>query len=654
MPRDVRDREGPFKWRVLTPSRTWEFTNETDEEMKGWVRMIARIVNPELTFGMPLSTVVARCKRRGSPTPVPLIVITLIQFLRDNDAANVEGVFRMSGDQNSIKQLKSRFNTEPDNTIVIHRDTDIHVVTGTLKYFLRELESALIPVESNTFLRAILGLPSVTQKVVGYRKLFETLPVENSATLQYILKYLSQIASASSVNLMTTQNLAVVFGPCFIRPEPGAAAFEAADMQLNCVNTLVEQYSQIFPNEDLIATANSVQPPTFSSGAGLSTFNAALGTSGGSGIGAAALNSSGGANQGNAPPLSSPPSFLPPPPNRNPPAPVIPGGGSPAAPSLTFRTAGPGIGSRENGIIIGSGSSGSPGPAVPGGAPPSHVPPSPSTSTDSDRPLNVSRPPAFAPPTAPSGSPLNGSSNNTDPISVPTSSSVSPPDSTGVTPSTSFVSIYDSSSDEELDELVNGVMPRATIEEDTIYVTSLDDLEGEDGSIDVSKIFPKNAAVNINMNNRGRTWTSSKPTGAAAGTPPPAGPPPAVVLPTATIVSSPPVISPPTAVAPPTAAPVAPTTTTAPAATSTPSSLSSSAASIPADAGLAAIASPQQDEIRTWLSVLGDDYLPYAAILNAEGFKTTKQLADITDDDMKELGIKMAHRKAMRAAIDKI
>lgn len=650
MPRDVRDREGPFKWRVLTPSRTWEFTNETDEEMKGWVRMIARIVNPELTFGMPLSTVVARCKKRGSPTPVPLIVITLIQFLRDNDAVNVEGVFRMSGDQNTIKQLKARFNTEADNTIVIHRDTDLHVVTGTLKYFLRELESPLIPVESNTFLRAILGLPSIAQKVVGYRKLFETLPVENTATLQYILKYLHQLANNSSSNLMTTQNLAVVFGPCFIRPEPGAAAFEAADMQLNCVNTLVEQYPQIFPNEDLISSANSVQPPTFSSGAGLSTFNAALGASGGSsGVGAAALNSSGGANQ--APPMSSPPSFLPPPPNRNPPAPVIPGGASPAAPSLTFRTAGPGIGSREPGIVIGSGS---PGPVTGAGGPPSHMPPAPGGgASDADRPLNASRPPAFAPPTAPSGSPLNSSSNNTDPISIPSSSSTSPPDSTGVTPSTSFVSIYDSSSDEELDELVSGVMPRATIEEE-IYVTSLDDLEGEDGSIDVSKIFPKNAAVNINMNNRGRTWTSSKPS-ASAGTPPPSGAPPSVLpnISPAPAVTSPAVVASPPVIVPPTAA-VLPTTPAVPPATSTPSSLSSSAASIPADAGAAAVASPQQDEIHTWLAVLGEEYLPYGTVLIGEGFKTIKQLADITDDDMKELGVKMAHRKAMRAAIDKI
>src|SRR5437868_10510508 len=116
MPRDPKDKAGPFKWRVLTPSRTWEFTNDSEEEMKAWVRMIARIVNPELTFGMPLSVIVARCKRRSSAMEIPTIVTTLIQFLRDNDGVNVEGIFRMSGDQNSIKQLKSRFNTEVDTS----------------------------------------------------------------------------------------------------------------------------------------------------------------------------------------------------------------------------------------------------------------------------------------------------------------------------------------------------------------------------------------------------------------------------------------------------------------------------------------------------------------------------------------------------------
>lgn len=654
MPRDARDREGPFKWRVLTPSRTWEFTNETDEEMKNWVRMIARIVNPELTFGMPLTTVIARCKKRGYPANVPLIVITLMQFLRDNDGVNVEGIFRMSGDQNSIKQLKSRFNTEPDNTVVVHRDTDVHVVTGTLKYFLRELESALIPHESNAFLRAILGLPSVKEKIVGYRKLIETLPVENAATLQFILKYLHQVAANSSVNLMTTQNLAVVFGPCFIRSEPGAIAFQDADMQLNSVNTMVEQYTSIFPNEDLISSANAIQPPTTSSASGLSSFTSAIG-GGAGGIGSATLHSSGGAGAAG---VSSPPSFLPPPPNRNPPAPVIPGGAgagaggspSPSPASIAFNRAGPGMQTRENAIVIGSG-----GPTT--SPPPSHNPPPPSHAP-ADPSLFASRPPAFAPPSAPAGSASAGSLTSstgevhTSPISVPTSSSASPPDSTGVTPSSSFVSMYDSSSeDDELAEVLADVLPRQdryTIEDESLVVTSLDDLEGEDGSIDVSKIFGKGAVVNINMSNsRGRTWTSSKPTGTSNSTPPPSA--------AMSVTAVSPIAAAPTAAVTGTssiAAPVspAPVTSTPPPATTGSGSLSSSA-SIPADAPTAAAGG---DEVRNWLMSLGEDYVPYAAILAGEGFKTIKQLSDINDEDMKELGIKMAHRKAMRAAIDKI
>lgn len=561
MPRDPKDREGPFKWRVLTPSRTWEFTNDQEEDMKSWVRTIARIVNPELTFGMPLETIVTRSKKRGSPANVPLLVIILIQFLKDLDAANVEGVFRLSGDQNSVKLLKSRFNTEPHNTIVIPRETDVHVVTGTLKYFLRELEMSLIPYMSNSFLRAILALPNAKEKVVGFRKLIETLPVENAATLQFILKYLNQIAANASVNKMTTQNLAVVFGPCFIRSEPGTIAFQDADMQLNSVNTMIEQYTAIFPTDELIANVAEVVLPQASSGHGLSGIQHTLGAGS---IGSAL---------GGAPPASLPPSFLPPPPNRTPTAPT------PA--SVTFRTAGPNQQPREPAIVIGSGAGAGAGPSSPGNghflsSPPTHLPPPPVT--EDARP--GSRPPAFAPPGKP----------NTSTDSIPNTPGT-PTD--GVTPSSSFVSIYDSSSS---DEEVTDATANAQIIEESIVVTSLDDLEGEDGSIDVSKIFSK--PLNSSTGSRNRTWTASKPTGSP----------------------------------------------------SPKNEVSDSAFSSPAPLTDAS----SVDEITAWLLALGEDFKPYASVLSDEGFKTVQQLADITDEDMKELGVKMAHRKAMRAALDKI
>jgi hypothetical protein len=640
MPRDPKDKAGPFKWRVLTPSRTWEFTNDSEEEMKAWVRMIARIVNPELTFGMPLSVIVARCKRRGSQSDIPVIVTTLMQFLRDNDGVNVEGIFRMSGDQNSIRQLKSRFNTEVDSSIVIHKETDVHVVTGTLKYFLRELETPLIPITCNPLLRAILCLKTPKEKVIGFRKLVEGLPKENAATLQYILKYLWQVANNNSVNLMTTQNLAVVFGPCFIRSEAGAVAFQDADMQLNCVNSMIEQYPSIFPNEDLIASS--------------------------------------GASATAAPPASAPPGFLPPPPNFTPAAPA------PASITTTFRTVPPSQGSRENGIVIGGHSAAADrsgfGLATAAAPPPTHTPPAPVTASDSSEgsdsaklpkgtgsssSLMGSRPPAFAPPSVPPGSPGRAGPATSEPAPLSSSSGMVHSGS-----NEAFSSIYDSSSsDDEMEVVSTSLADSSPLQ----FVTSLDDitdLEGEDGSIDVSKIFAK-PLVSAASTSAGGALAGSPKARPTAGAWTPISKPPSnsisgglapfantngstnPISPTATVttqVNTTPatVLLPPTSTPPIEASPIDFGSAAAVAPVTAPSAVS------PAPTAGASAGTAGDSEISVWLAALGEDYVPYTSILLGEGFKTVQQLSDINDDDLKELGVKMAHRKAMRSAIDKL
>lgn len=56
-------------------------------------------------------------------------------------------------------------------------------------------------------------------------------------------------------------------------------------------------------------------------------------------------------------------------------------------------------------------------------------------------------------------------------------------------------------------------------------------------------------------------------------------------------------------------------------------------------------------EIEAWLSALGPAYLQYGAKFASEAYVSVEQLADLSVDDLKELGVKMAHRKSMLAAI---
>lgn len=55
----------------------------------------------------------------------------------------VEGIYRVSGLQSNIHAMKDSLNLSPSSAI--SESNDVHVVTGTLKLFLRELPIPLIP-----------------------------------------------------------------------------------------------------------------------------------------------------------------------------------------------------------------------------------------------------------------------------------------------------------------------------------------------------------------------------------------------------------------------------------------------------------------------------------------------------------------------------
>lgn len=72
------------KWRIATPLRTWKFINESLDEMKAWIHAVSKVINPNYTFGMPLSKIVEREERTAISTiRVPMIVQRCIQYLRD-------------------------------------------------------------------------------------------------------------------------------------------------------------------------------------------------------------------------------------------------------------------------------------------------------------------------------------------------------------------------------------------------------------------------------------------------------------------------------------------------------------------------------------------------------------------------------------------
>ncbi|XP_043388741.1 rho GTPase-activating protein 9 isoform X9 [Chelonia mydas] len=125
---------------------------------------------------------------------------------------------------------------------------DVHVVTGALKLFFRELPEPLVPFALFDAFVAAVKLPAGAERVQRLAELVQSLPPPNYATLRYILAHLRKVMEYADVNRMTRQNIGIVFGPTLLRPEKELASM-AVDMvhQNQAVELLLSEFQHIFP-----------------------------------------------------------------------------------------------------------------------------------------------------------------------------------------------------------------------------------------------------------------------------------------------------------------------------------------------------------------------------------------------------------------------
>uniref|UniRef100_A0A8C1TIY4 Rho GTPase activating protein 12a n=1 Tax=Cyprinus carpio TaxID=7962 RepID=A0A8C1TIY4_CYPCA len=192
-------------------------------------------------FGSSLSSL---CQREC--TTVPHFVLMCIEQV-ENNGLGVDGLYRVSGNLAIIQKLRFAVNHDEKVDLEDSKWEDIHVTTGALKMFFRELPEPLFPYAFfNNFISAI-KMPDYRQKVQAVKDLMKQLPRPNHDTIQALFKHLKKVIQHVDENRMTTQSVAIVFGPTLLRPE-----VETANMAVHMVyqNQIVElilmEYETIF------------------------------------------------------------------------------------------------------------------------------------------------------------------------------------------------------------------------------------------------------------------------------------------------------------------------------------------------------------------------------------------------------------------------
>ncbi|EHL03247.1 putative Rho-type GTPase-activating protein 2 [Glarea lozoyensis 74030] len=156
-------------------------------------------------FGATLSEAVRFNHPADVNIELPAVVYRCIEYLDAKNAAGEEGIFRLSGSNVVIKQLRERFNTEGDvNLVTDDQYYDIHAVASLLKLYLRELPSTILTRELHLEFLAVTELTDVNDKVSALNGLVYRLPRANNALLRYLSGFLINIINHADTNKMTS------------------------------------------------------------------------------------------------------------------------------------------------------------------------------------------------------------------------------------------------------------------------------------------------------------------------------------------------------------------------------------------------------------------------------------------------------------------
>ncbi|XP_077124604.1 rho GTPase-activating protein 12 isoform X4 [Ranitomeya variabilis] len=191
-------------------------------------------------FGSSLASL---CQREN--TTVPKFVKMCIDHI-EQQGLDVDGLYRVSGNLAVIQKL--RFAVTHDEKLDLNDSKweDIHVITGALKMFFRELPEPLFTYSHfNDFVNAIKQEPKL--RVQAVRDLIKQLPKPNQDTMQALFKHLKHVVETGEKNRMTFQSLAIVFGPTLLKPEQETGNIAIHTVYQNqIVELILLEYNAIF------------------------------------------------------------------------------------------------------------------------------------------------------------------------------------------------------------------------------------------------------------------------------------------------------------------------------------------------------------------------------------------------------------------------
>ncbi|KAM8845205.1 rho GTPase-activating protein 27 isoform 1-T1 [Spinachia spinachia] len=200
---------------------------------KGYIR--------DNVFGCHLDTL---CHRENNTTPK--FMEKCIRTV-ERRGLDVDGIYRVSGNLAVIQKLRHKADHEELLDLEDGQWEEIHVITGALKLFLRELPEPLFPFSCFDKFIAAIQVQDYSLRVSYMKDLVRSLPLPNHHTMELLFKHLRRVVEHKESNRMSVQSVAIVFGPTLLRPQTESSSMTIHMVfQSQIVELMLNEFQTVF------------------------------------------------------------------------------------------------------------------------------------------------------------------------------------------------------------------------------------------------------------------------------------------------------------------------------------------------------------------------------------------------------------------------
>ncbi|KAI5614419.1 SLIT-ROBO Rho GTPase-activating protein 2 isoform X1, partial [Silurus asotus] len=177
---------------------------------------------------------------------IPLIVESCIRFI-SRHGLHHEGIFRVSGSQVEVNDIKNAFERGEDPLAGDQNDHDMDSIAGVLKLYFRGLENALFPKEVFHELMACVSMENLQDRATHIHKVLLSLPSNTLVIMRYLFAFLNHLSHYSEDNMMDPYNLAICFGPTLMSVPEGHDQVSCQAHVNELIKTIIIHHESIFP-----------------------------------------------------------------------------------------------------------------------------------------------------------------------------------------------------------------------------------------------------------------------------------------------------------------------------------------------------------------------------------------------------------------------